>query len=100
MGVLLRPIATPLVMTGFHPEVRALLAAAFRGQGFAPLAGGGAASTMSESRDQLQPGDAVGASLISGDLTMIGTGTVTLVEDDRVYAFGHAFYNLGRHSSP
>ena len=95
MGVLLRPIATPLVMTGFHPEVRALLAAAFRGQGFAPLAGGGAASTMSESRDQLQPGDAVGASLISGDLTMIGTGTVTLVEDDRVYAFGHAFYNLG-----
>ena len=47
------------------------------------------------SDDRLQPGDAVGASLIRGNLTMAGTGTVTMVEGDRVYAFGHPFYNLG-----
>ena len=95
MGVLLRPIATPLVMAGFHPDVRELLAGAFRGQGFAPLASGGAGFTMRQPGEPLQPGDAVGASLISGDLALAGTGTVTLVEDDRVYAFGHRFYNLG-----
>ena len=95
MGMLLRPIATPLVMAGFHPDVRELLAGAFRGQGFAPLASGGAGFTMRQPGEPLQPGDAVGASLISGDLVLAGTGTVTLVEDDRVYAFGHRFYNLG-----
>ena len=35
-----------------------------------------------------------------GDLTMAGTGTVTLVENDRVYAFGHSFYNLGSAQYP
>ena len=34
-------------------------------------------------------------SLIDGDLSLGGTGTVTHVEDGRVYAFGHPFYNLG-----
>ena len=95
MGLLLRPIATPLVMAGFHPEVMELLAGAFRGQGFAPLATGSSTFAMQEPDEPLQPGDAVGATLISGDMTMAGTGTVTLVEDGNVYAFGHPFYNLG-----
>ena len=95
MGLLLQPIATPLVMTGFHPEVMELLAGAFRGPGFAPVATGSSTFAMQEPNEPLQPGDAVGATLISGDMTMAGTGTVTLVEDGNVYAFGHPFYNLG-----
>jgi hypothetical protein len=43
----------------------------------------------------LAPGDAVGVSLISGDLTFGATGTVTYVDGSRVYAFGHPFFNLG-----
>ena len=34
-------------------------------------------------------------SLIRGDLEMGATGTVTHVDGDRVYAFGHPFLNLG-----
>ena len=34
-------------------------------------------------------------SLIGGDLEMGATGTVTHIDGDRVYAFGHPFYNLG-----
>ena len=34
-------------------------------------------------------------SLIAGDLEMGATGTVTHIDGDRVYAFGHPFYNLG-----
>ncbi len=34
-------------------------------------------------------------SLITGDLEMGATGTVTHIDGDRVYAFGHPFYNLG-----
>ena len=43
----------------------------------------------------LAPGDAVGVSLIRGDLTLGATGTVTHVDGGRVYAFGHPFFNLG-----
>ena len=32
---------------------------------------------------------------MSGDLELGATGTVTEVDGDRVYAFGHPFYNLG-----
>ena len=37
----------------------------------------------------LKPGDAIGVMLVNGDLQMGGTGTVTHIDDDRVYAFGH-----------
>ena len=43
----------------------------------------------------LSPGDAVGISLIGGDLTFAATGTVTHVDGNKVYAFGHPFFNLG-----
>ena len=43
----------------------------------------------------LRPGDPVGVALMSGDLELGATGTVTQVEGNRVYAFGHPFYGLG-----
>ena len=35
------------------------------------------------------------SSLVGGDLEMGATGTVTHIDGDRVYAFGHPFFNLG-----
>ena len=97
LATLLQPIATPLVLNGFAPELQALWASAFSAGGLSTTVGGTmSAEAQREAAGQpLQPGDAVGASLVQGDLTMAGTGTVTMVEDDRVYAFGHPFYNLG-----
>ena len=43
----------------------------------------------------LKPGDAVGVSFLTGDMEMGATGTVTHIDGDRVYAFGHPMYNLG-----
>ncbi len=97
MGALLRPIATPLVLSGFTPEIHDLWTAAFEAGGLVPTVGGfaGGATSIEDDGRPLEPGDPIGASLIRGDLAMAGTGTVTLVEDGRVYAFGHPFYNLG-----
>ena len=101
IGALLRPIATPLVLSGFAPEIHDLWSAAFAAGGLVPTVGGLRAGAQSGADDApLEPGDPVGASLIQGDLAMAGTGTVTLVEDGRVYAFGHPFYNLGRAQMP
>jgi hypothetical protein len=48
----------------------------------------------------LRPGDPVGMSLIHGDLEMGATGTVTHVDGNRVYGFGHPFLNLGPTAYP
>jgi hypothetical protein len=40
LGTLLRPIATPLAMSGFEPEVADVIGGAFQDQGFVPTGGG------------------------------------------------------------
>src|SRR4051812_23513341 len=98
IGTLLRPIATPLVMSGFEPELATLFGGAFREQGFVPTGGsatGGPRAGEAPYEGPLKPGDAVGVMLVGGDLMLGGTGTVTHIDGDRVYAFGHPMYNLG-----
>jgi hypothetical protein len=97
VGTLLHPIATPLSMSGFEPEVADLLGSAFRDQGFVPMGGGlrGAAGGEMPFDGPLKPGDAIGVNFLTGDLELGATGTVTHIDGDRVYAFGHPMYNLG-----
>lgn len=83
---------------GFGPEARAFLAeqmgsvVAAGSMGTAPAAAAGAAG--GETR-VLQPGSAVAAVLVGGDLKLAATGTVTDREGDSVLAFGHPFLGLG-----
>ena len=97
LGTMLRPIATPLVMSGFEPELADLLGGAFREQGFVPSGGSAAGFHLGEKpfEGPLKPGDAIGVMLVGGDLMLGATGTVTHIDGDRVYAFGHPMYNLG-----
>src|SRR5438477_1395730 len=97
LGSLLRPIATPLVMSGFEPELGDTLASAFQAQGFVPM---GSAATGPRAGEMAYEGphklgDALGVMFVTGDLRLGGTGTVTHLDGDRVYAFGHPMYNLG-----
>ena len=97
LATLLRPIATPVVMNGFVPELQEFWVQTFAHSNFSTTFGGIAGMTqdLTTPLEPLAPGDPIGAALMRGDINMAGTGTVTLVEDDRVYAFGHPFYNLG-----
>jgi len=99
-GLALKPIDTPLVFGGFSDAVRAEVAELFEPGGFVAVtspARGSVAPAQSPGgpRAALQPGDAVGVRLISGDLSLGATGTVTEVSAGRVYALGHSLYNLG-----
>ena len=99
-GTELRPIATPLLLSGFEPEVHAFLTDLLGGHGFRPMIGGASAPAQVDDAEPLQPGDPVGVSLVRGDLELGATGTVTHVDGDRVYAFGHPFLNLGPTAFP
>jgi hypothetical protein len=103
LGAMLRPISTPLVMNGFEPESAAMLTTAFGGAGFTPVVGGAMAQGSPELKKMTGPlreGDAVGVSLVGGDLEMGATGTITHIDGDRVYAFGHPFFNVGPSQFP
>jgi hypothetical protein len=95
MGALLRPIATPLVLSGMDSATSDLVASMFREAGFTPMLSGGAGGDVSPDSGPLRPGDPIGVSLLGGDGEMGATGTVTHVDGDRVYAFGHPFFNFG-----
>jgi hypothetical protein len=103
IGTLLRPIATPLTLGGFDPTVIEPIASVFREQGFVPVLAGASALQLPSRNDRalsggaapLRPGDPIGVALMNGDLELGATGTVTDVDGDKVYAFGHPFYGLG-----
>jgi hypothetical protein len=95
VATLLRPIATPLNLGGFSPDIAEMLGTSFRDYGFLPVAGAAAAAQTQEAGFSLKPGSAVGVNILSGDFNMGATGTVTEVLENRVYAFGHPFFNLG-----
>jgi hypothetical protein len=97
VATMLRPIATPLSLGGFSPELAEMLGASFRDYGFVPVAGAAAVQSVPSTASEraLRPGDAVGVNIVSGDFNMGATGTVTEVVGERVYAFGHPFLNLG-----
>lgn len=95
-GQQLRPLALPLTFSGFDPATFEWARDIFGSLGFAPVMSGGAgAAAPREPMPDLAPGGAIGISLVEGDLDMSATGTITHIDQGRVYAFGHPFYNLG-----
>jgi hypothetical protein len=101
LGKLLSPIATPVSLLGFPPDTFALVAPLLRELGVEPLMAGapvsGGASAQSLEAKPIQPGDSIGVGLVTGDLQIAATGTVTHVDtaSGNVYAFGHPLFNLG-----
>jgi len=105
IATLLRPISTPISFGGFDTAVIDPIVSAFRDLGFAPVMAGGSQngsplppSPLAPSPSPpspLRPGDPIGVALMTGDLEIGATGTVTEVDGNRVYAFGHPFYGLG-----
>jgi SpoIVB peptidase S55 len=94
----LRPIGAAMVFNGFEPGVDRDLRRAMSIGGSAGQAPPRTARTIDATG--LRPGDPVGMSLVHGDLEMGATGTVTHVDNGRVYAFGHPFLNLGPTAFP
>lgn len=91
------PIATPIAASGFTPRALALLGDRFRPIGLAPMAGGAAPERVikEEGDTPLVPGSPLSIAMVTGDFDLSGIGTVTHVEGNRVYGFGHPMFSLG-----
>lgn len=95
------PISIPLSLSRFAPETVDRFAGTFESMNFVAVPSGSASTAEPSARKRtFEPGDAIGAVLIDGDLSIAATGTVTHVDGDRVYAFGHPFLDMGEISFP
>jgi hypothetical protein len=96
------PIVTPLAATGFSPRALSLLETRLRPLGMAPMAGGAAPeNVVRECGDRtLVPGSPLSIAMVMGDFDLSGIGTVTHVEGERVYGFGHPMFGLGSCEMP
>ncbi len=91
---LLKPIDTPLVFTGFSTETMRLFAKDFSSAGVVPVMGAGSVSNDKQP-EPLEPGSAVSAILVRGDMNIAGTCTVTYIDDSHLLACGHPFLQAG-----
>ncbi len=93
-----QPIRTPLFLSGVSSVAAREFSGVFEAFGFTPAQGGGAGSAASITGVQggpILPGAAINAELVRGDISVSANGTVTHVDDDKVYAFGHPFQSTG-----
>jgi hypothetical protein len=105
----IRPIDTPLVFSGFSPEALNLWkrhAPALGMQPEAGLGGSGETQTTAGPREKanpeppLEPGSAVSALLVSGDMEIAATCTVTYLDAKHLLACGHPLMQTGPVSLP
>ena len=96
-GLSMVPLQTPLAATGFTPYSLGVLKDNLRGTGVMPMQGGGASAAVAEAEKDtpLLPGGALAVAMIRGDFDLSGIGTVTHIEGDRVYGWGHPFMSIG-----
>ncbi len=109
----LEPLLLPIAWDGALGETAAWVGDALRRAGMTPVPAAGA-RTVAEAAAAataggtaphgpgpgLMPGDAAAVKLLAGDMTAAAIGTVTWVDGDRVYAFGHPFTFTGSSALP
>ena len=94
----LRPIRTPLFLAGLSPETVSEFSGVLERFGMTTVQGGsvGTARQLSGAAPvDIQPGMSINAEMIRGDISASANGTVTHIDGDQVYAFGHPFQSTG-----
>ena len=86
----------PLIISGIPTENCLDLTDSVKSFGLIPVAGiGGGSQNGTEEDVQLVPGATLAVPLVAGDIAMDVIGTVTEVDGDKVYGFGHSFLGYG-----
>jgi hypothetical protein len=94
----LEELATPISFSGFTSATLEHFSTNLKELGMDPrqgVAGGGNPSDKLGDPRRIEPGSMISVQLMAGDLSVGADGTVTAVEGDRVYAFGHRFLAAG-----
>jgi hypothetical protein len=95
----LKPIDAPLVFSGFSEDAVKMFAPQFASAGIVPVMGVGSVSDAKQP-EPLEPGSAVSAILVRGDMDIAATCTVTYVDANNLLACGHPLLQFGSVALP
>ncbi len=98
-GPLIQPMDTPLVFSGFSPDALKLWKE-HAPAGLNPVEGVGGSESNEKQPAPLEPGSAVSAVLVRGDLDIAATCTVTYIDPKKMLACGHPITQFGPVSMP
>jgi hypothetical protein len=96
---LIEPIAAPLVFTGFSEDTLRQFSSQFAAAGVVPVMGAGSVSDQPQP-EPIEPGSAVSAVLVRGDMNIAATCTVTWADANRLLACGHPLMQFGNVDMP
>lgn len=99
----LEEIATPVSFSGFTATTLEHFGRQLRDLGLDPrqgISGGGDLPETLGNPKNIEPGSMISVQLLSGDMSMGADGTVTYIDGDNVYAFGHRFLGEGTTEMP
>src|SRR5437762_8269532 len=91
-------VATPISLSGCTSAGGEQCAPRLRLLGMEPRQGisvGGAPQDRLGDSSKLQPGAMISVELMTGDMSVGADGTLTCIDGDRIYAFGHRFLAIG-----
>ncbi|HOX40306.1 MAG TPA: SpoIVB peptidase S55 domain-containing protein [Candidatus Brocadiia bacterium] len=92
----LAPIQVPMTVAGASAEALRRIIPMARGMNLMPVQAAATADDVAAvALPDLEPGSPVGASFVSGDISMSGTGTVTTRSGKTILAFGHSMMEFG-----
>ncbi|MHC4983277.1 MAG: hypothetical protein ACYTF6_08945 [Planctomycetota bacterium] len=93
----LRPLVTPMMISGASPRTIARARKIFGPFGIVPLQAGSVtqAEAAAAKDAKLEPGASLALTLVCGDTDFSAVGTVTDVVDGKVLALGHALFGEG-----
>jgi hypothetical protein len=100
---ILNHLPCPLITSGLPAEVCEQLGSIVEPFGLMVVAGGGSGTAENAAgvgNARLAPGSALAIPMVSGDISMSTSGTVTDVVGDKVYAFGHFLLGYGKLDLP
>lgn len=98
-GARLVPIQTPVSVSGIDPAAFADLQSLLDPYNMRVVQGG-TMSSDSTADAELVPGAALGVALATGDISMVGVGTVTWRDGETVLGFGHPMFFKGQVDFP
>jgi hypothetical protein len=107
-GAKLVELATPVSFSGFSRTAVEHFAPELKKFGLEPMQGalgGGSSNNTGKTAaagdpKRIQPGSMISVQLMTGDMSVGADGTVTLVDGEKVYAFGHRFLSGGPTALP
>ena len=86
-GARITPLEIPLVSTGLHSPQS--------GGGSFPFGEAVSAGLTQERQDSFEAGRPLAVGLLLGEITRGSIGTISYVDGNRIYGFGHPFFGIG-----